>query len=491
MNASSSSHPTLHPPHPPDASPLDSREMIAGGLCAAALDRVTGAFLIGALITGPWLFGTTQPWAVRLMTATGLTLWLLLVGRWLSRWAADTVSAGMRLRDWPLAVLTSATLGYCLVSAVNARAHWDSQTNLLSYHQSACMWLPRSYDQAATWNEFWMLLGLAGFFWATRAWINGGPESETRRTPGPSRRLRLLLWVVSVNGAALAAVGMIQRLTGTSELLWLVEPAINKSPATQFGPFAYRANAAQYLNLIWPATLALWWVMRDDAAPGTPNARRMLVVLAGITMAGVAATTSRGGALVLALCWLGTAILVIAGGRRYSWRRRAGVVMLWTALGGAAFTLSWSDLAPRWKTFETGLAGRQGFFVAGRQMAADHLLLGTGPGTFSSLYQYYRGSSAEAWPAQLHNDWLQTLITFGGVGLSLLLAALAAAARTWFLPEGQPVPGGLVGILWVGLAGCLLHAAYDFPFQIHSVTLLFLTLTAAVSVLGRIEPKRH
>ena len=33
------------------------------------------------------------------------------------------------------------------------------------------------------------------------------------------------------------------------------------------------------------------------------------------------------------------------------------------------------------------------------------------PGTFEPVFQLYRGSQDEYWPAQLHNDWLETRIT--------------------------------------------------------------------------------
>jgi hypothetical protein len=35
------------------------------------------------------------------------------------------------------------------------------------------------------------------------------------------------------------------------------------------------------------------------------------------------------------------------------------------------------------------------------------------------------------------------------------------------------------------MAGCLAHARYDFPFQIHSIVFLFLVLCAILGVLTR------
>jgi O-antigen ligase len=132
-----------------------------------------------------------------------------------------------------------------------------------------------------------------------------------------------------------------------------------------------------------------------------------------------------------------------------------------------------------------GLQNRQDIFDSARPMAADYPLFGTGPGTFGTVFQLYLISSATYWPEQLHNDWLETRITFGWLGLALLLAALACVGLRWFVPGG--IRGGrrFVVLIWLALAGCLIEACYDFPFQIHSILFLFLVFCAVLFSLGR------
>jgi hypothetical protein len=43
----------------------------------------------------------------------------------------------------------------------------------------------------------------------------------------------------------------------------------------------------------------------------------------------------------------------------------------------------------------------------------------------------------------------------------------------------------LVVLAWLGLGGCLVHALFDFPFQIHSMLFLFLVICAILFCLGR------
>jgi len=85
----------------------------------------------------------------------------------------------------------------------------------------------------------------------------------------------------------------------------------------------------------------------------------------------------------------------------------------------------------------------------------------------------------------MHCDWLETLATFGAIGMGLLVAALFVLARRWHSPGRVVAPGGFVALAWLGLASCLLHAVMDFPFQVYSVIHLFIIVSAIVSTLSR------
>jgi hypothetical protein len=101
------------------------------------------------------------------------------------------------------------------------------------------------------------------------------------------------------------------------------------------------------------------------------------------------------------------------------------------------------------------------------------------------VFEFYRGPSGSYWPAQLHNDWLETRITFGWIGSTLIAMAFAIVVLRWI--AGQGIHGGrrFVLLIWLAMAGCLVHARYDFPFQIYSVLFLFLTLCAVLFSLSR------
>jgi O-antigen ligase len=152
-----------------------------------------------------------------------------------------------------------------------------------------------------------------------------------------------------------------------------------------------------------------------------------------------------------------------------------------TALG-LGFALGWKSLKPRLAQAEEDYVFRQQFYEQAKPMAADYPWFGTGPGTFESAFQCYRISSDSVWPAQLHNDWLETRITFGWIGSGLLGLALATLLLRYF--AGGAIQGAerLALLIWLGLCGVLVHARFDFPFQVHSIVFLFVVLCAMVSV---------
>jgi O-antigen ligase len=404
-----------------------------------------------------------------------------------------------------LAGLTVAILGYCLTSAINARATFHPDELSFAYHP-CIQWLPHSLDSGRTWLAFWSYLGLAGSFWAIRDWLLGKSEAEERaehrrpQTGGGSSapllpaRLRRLLWVLAVNGGLLGVEGIAQRLEGSGTLLFLVRPRVNPTAVSQFGPYAYRANAAQYFNLLWPVCLGFWWTLNRSLAP-TRKGHHLILVCCGIMAACPIISTSRGGALVtvgiiaLAALVLVTSNFPLAAHRQPDRRKRtitsAGLVLFFGGALALGFALGWKTLKPRMAHLSQGFAGREQMYYLARPMAADYPLFGTGPGTFETVFQLYRPSTHTYWPAQLHNDWLETRITFGWLGSGLIALALVAVVLRCFARGGLHGGRRFIILIWLAMAGCLVHARYDFPFQMHSIVFLFLVLCAILSDLTR------
>ncbi|MEY2465952.1 MAG: hypothetical protein QOD03_473 [Verrucomicrobiota bacterium] len=474
-------------------------------------DAWTGPLILLVLTVSPWLFGTTQPATILAMNIAGYVLGGLLACKWIIRrfYGFEPARWNTNIPQWLtllLGFLTAILLSYCLVSALNARSIWMQSTGTFQYFHYLA-WLPHSYDEAGTWRAFRNYSALACLFWAIHDWLMGltPTEEQMRRSAKSHRteggqptfffpaRLRLLLWVLSINGGLLAAEGIVQRLT-TNKLLWLVVPTVHKEAATQFGPYAYRSNAAQYFNLLWPVTLGFWWTLHRGG--GFKRWRHHWLLACGILMAACPIiSTTRGGALVAGGMLICAAVffllspLILRSQPRFTPRATTltiialGIFFLGASWLGIHF--GWAALAPRMAEIEQGYTNREQTYETARQLAKDYPIFGTGPGTFTAVFKFYRSAADEFWPVQLHNDWLETRITFGALGSLFIGLALMVVLARWFTPGG--IHGGrrFVVLTWIAITGCLIHALFDFPFQIYSILMLFLTICAMLSTLSR------
>jgi O-antigen ligase len=322
----------------------------------------------------------------------------------------------------------------------------------------------------------------------------GGEDSHERNSSLLPARLRLLLWVLSINGAILALEGIVQRISGSNELLWLVQPTINKTGVAQFGPYAYRSNASQYFNMVWPVTLGFWWTYQQAgrshglAQIRTKDKRHHFLISFALLMAICPIlSTSRGGALIMVASAVLVGFVYLLAQWRSTWMAKLGVFALLGGMVGGGVLLGWQELGPRMEmqALQEGLDGREALFTTGWRMAAAQPLFGTGPGTFSSLFPLFRRASVDAWPAQLHNDWLETFITFGWVGTSILVLGMMALVLRWFFRGRIYGERHFVMLIWIALGGCLIHARYDFPLQVHSLLTLFVLHCSVLSCVAR------
>ena len=497
------------PPSSSSPSPKEKHDRLT--LSAILLhdraDVISGWLLVGMLVFSPWAFGTTQSWAVWTMNVCGYALGLLLgaklwirfrIGhkplRWNNIYEIPT-TRWRRCLTVALAVITGVILIYCAVAALNARADYDPIRLTLSY-RDCLRWLPHSYDRMKTWSVLCDYLAWACAFWALRDWLLGMTAEESRaarskfdsasvQRPAVPARLQLLLWIIAINGAVLGIEGIVQRLEGSGRLLFLIKPVINPGADTQFGPYHYRSNAIQYLNLIWPVTLGFWWWLRRTASRGARRSktRTWLLLCAAIMAACPIVSSSRAGALT-GMALLAMAVAVLISGKRADGLAKLAVLGVFgLALAGGAY-LGWQGLSPRLNELAEGYRMRELMYKTAWVIADEHPTFGTGPGTFEHVFQIYRQSTNEYWPAQLHNDWLEILLTFGGVGFGMILLAFTLVLAHGFCEGAIETGRRFVWLTWLALAGCLLQARWDFPFRVYSIVFLFLALCAVLTAVG-------
>jgi O-antigen ligase len=481
------------------------------------LEIATEFLIYAVLIFTPWAFATTEDWAINSVNTCNYVLGGFLVAKRIIckaagyhplRWS-DTESGGTlsKFVTRALAGLTAFLLGYIALSAWNARAEFMMEEMRFQYFEDSRQWLPRSYDKSSTWAAFRMYFAAACFFWAVRDWLITKSKAEAQmpgenvvfdrspkvrvkgRQESHSRfpiRLSRLFWLLCINGTLVALEGTLQRLSGTHHLLWLVRPTFNEWGWAQFGPFNYRSNGAQYLNMIWPLSLAFWWFLnRERRTKFGQGPDLLLLLFTGIMLAAPIIANSRGGVAVARAQVFAAIGLFAVSFRRSGWRKTAVVACIFMLVVGLTAWMQWKALQDRLRenTFNT-LNGRTEIYENSERIAHDFPLWGSGAGTFLAMYNLYRANPSQRWFAQAHNDYLETRVTLGAIGFFAVLACVILVFAHPLAGRGIPVSGHFIQFLWTAAGGCLLHAKFDFPFQIYSLLLLFLTLCAILMVVN-------
>ena len=67
----------------------------------------------------------------------------------------------------------------------------------------------------------------------------------------------------------------------------------------------------------------------------------------------------------------------------------------------------------------------------------------------------------------------------------MILTALLASLTRWLGTGGILASWRFVGFIWIAMAGCLVHARWDLPFQVYSIVLLFLVWCVLLLCLGK------
>lgn len=486
----------------------------------ASLDLLSEVLIYAMIIFSPWAFGTTETWSMNCMNGMAYGLGVLLVmklllrltsGEGFARWnrgfeksggSAPEHAARLRSLTFLLLVLTIFLLGYCWVSVANARSTYNWEARSFDKFPSYIPWLPASFDQPASVRTFWNYLALALAFWGILDWLLGKTARDmaaghshkddshhhARRLPD---RLRRLLWVLTINGGLLALEGIAQRWVGTGELLFFRRPSVTHfGPLSQFGPYAYRSNACQYLCILWPVSLGFWWSLQRMAQSSDFSRRRLargrILLLISVILMAVAPliSSSRLGAATTVLLMAGA--VAVLHSAMHGARQKA---FLWFSVilifaGGLGFGWKYFEEREKIGQMERSIDARVALGEAAEKIAEEYPVFGTGPGTFRTVYQFYR-PEAEEWLAQVHNDYLETVVTFGWVGAFALASTFVVLLVRWLIPGGIGAGRRFPVLLWMGLGSCLFQARWDFPFQVYSVLFAFLTISAIAFVITR------
>jgi len=238
-----------------------------------------------------------------------------------------------------------------------------------------------------------------------------------------------------------AVLATLQLYTSAGAVFWLFPTAYSDNV---MGPFLSRNDFAAFIEVVLP--IALYRAVLDDRDATLYSA------MAAAMYAAVIASTSRAGVVLATLEILLVPLLAWfqrgASGRvvRTAVLKLAGLVAVLTLIAGPDAV--WQRL-----TASDPFAIRRELTVSSWHMATEHALIGTGLGTWATVYPQYAIIDVGARMNEAHNDWLQWAVEGGfpfGILTNTLLFWSVRPAFRW---------------VWgIGVVMVFLHATFDYPF---------------------------
>ena len=413
--------------------------------------RVSSRFLEGLFyaltVFGPFAFGCVEPWS---RAALEILAFLLALACFLrGRPAVSPTAADFWL--FPAAFSVAGVLQLQTLAAPDGPRPWALFTAAPHATEAAVL----------LWAAY------AAILWSVPRIIF---------THEAARRYARFLFGL---GVALAAVGLLQALTGGHKLLWL-----RPVPAAGFGPYYNRDDAANVLMMSMAAGIGLFFsrIRNGRAVDGsTGTFLRTQGLLAGgilLLFSGIVACTSRGALLAMPLA----AAALTLFGADFTKRANRRWARMAAALAGAAFVVYCAfryvgagvDAGAR---MDESMSGRFSIYGDAWRWMRDTPLFGTGLGSFETVYPAYQGFELRALVLHAHSDWLEIALEAGILGLLTALAAAAVTAftgvRSWHAARSREMRC-LIGGGLAAAAAFSVHALFEFCFQIPGNAVVFL-----------------
>ncbi|MDT5271953.1 MAG: hypothetical protein QOH49_4139 [Acidobacteriota bacterium] len=452
---------------PSDVAPPSGVASSAGEVPRTIWSRFIILMLCLAVVTTTLAFGTVHAWSLavfQLSAALVFALWML------DAWRTRALRVSRNALQLPL-------LGLFAVGLIQLLPLGGAGTPPAL-----------SSDLYATRMVLVQLAGLLVYFAAALAFIDS------------PRRLRLVARLVVIFGFLLAVYGLMQHFINPQTIFWLREP----KQAQPFGPYINRHHFAGYMELTLAMPLGLLF------AGAVGRERIPLYAFASAIMAiALVLTNSRGGMLSM-VCEITFLTLVAATGvaRRVRGEEeggrggRARAALIRIGLGfslivavvfGALYFGGEDALSRLVGTVNSDdpTTGRAHFWRGTAGIIKDHPLLGTGLGSFGSVYPLYDTANGTYRLEQAHNDYLQILsdagVVGGLLGLAFVVTLFWVALRR--MQSHDPFRRGVALGALGGCVGVLVHSFFDFTLHTTANALLFLVLAALATADGRVEER--
>ena len=308
----------------------------------------------------------------------------------------------------------------------------------LALHRSVYAWQTQS--AALRWCTM-----LAVFFVARQVFQETAVRSWFRK--------QLLIF-----GCLLAAVALLQLFSSPGRIFGVFPTDYS---GFVLGPFVYRNQYAAMIELLLPFALVAAWDSRESVF--------VMTSIAAVMYASVIAASSRAGALLLSAEVITVFLLLVS--KRHFTARRAGLALSGTLLLAGIMSAA-VGFGTLWNRFHQAhpYQLRYELLQSSADMIRDRPWMGSGLGTWPTIYPAYAYFDDGSFVNQAHNDWAQWAAEGG-----LPFVAMLAWVFLWAI-------GSVRESLWgIGVLAMFVHALVDYPFEKQPLSALCLTILAMMA----------
>jgi len=272
-------------------------------------------------------------------------------------------------------------------------------------------------------------------------------------------------------------LAIIQYFSSPDRIYWAVVTPAN---SWSFGPYVNHNHYAGLMEMLIPLSVGYWLARRKTDPLQAALAFSLLIPIVSVLLC-----ASRGGLIALsAECVV--LLLVLLKLARTRGRRpvRPTVVLAATALVVLGF--SWIDPGDSFTRLETlvrpslakevGFGNRKEVALDSLRIVRDHPWIGTGFGSFKTVYGQYQSFPDDSLWDHAHNDYVELLAETGLIGGGLTALAILLFLNLSFrrlldrLARGS---GWMALGAALGCCGLLVHSFFDFNLHLPANALWF------------------
>lgn len=296
----------------------------------------------------------------------------------------------------------------------------------------------------------------------------------------------IILWSFVISGVTMSFVAILQKLSGTNKILWLID-VTNANP---WGTFAYRNQGAAFIILVLLISgLLYFFYLRRAQMKLKQNGPHYLCFLIIFLLHGsIWLALSRGGIIIgtiLAMLFYFLAIFHNIRGlfRGGNWITSAFFILMFAF--GSFFIMqfsNWEEFGSRQKQFEAAIQNIDSNerFLSSKatwEMSQERLVYGWGAGSFryifpifqkeyeqlSHFYDHRNRPYGRKIYNYAHNDLIQFLAEYGIVGIVLMIFLVFYLMA--YLGIIFKVSLSAACLLFVGISLIFTHNFVDFIFS--------------------------